>query len=111
MEMTAGGDIDKKVIDGVEQCDTFLIFGSSKYGEDTGNPASTYFESKFAQSLKKRTILIRMIPFEEQFEFPQARFLFGLNMLELLWEIGTPMPPELVDGIVSAVQHKTTDLA
>ena len=48
VNMAGGGDIDRAVIDGIESCDTFLVFGSAKYGEDTGNHACTYYESKFA---------------------------------------------------------------
>ena len=47
------------MIDGIEHCDTFIVFGSRTYGEDTGNSACTYYESKFALDRKKRIILIR----------------------------------------------------
>ena len=43
----------------IEHCDTFVVFGSAKYGENTGNSASTYFESKFAKHNNKRIILVR----------------------------------------------------
>ena len=55
----SGGDIEATVIDGIEHCDTFVVFGSKVYGEDTGNSACTYYESKFALDRKKRIILIR----------------------------------------------------
>ena len=41
INMTAGGDIDTEVFEWIEHCDTFIVFGSSKYGEDTGNQACT----------------------------------------------------------------------
>jgi hypothetical protein len=44
VDMAAGGDIDREVFKCIEACDTFLVFGSAKYGEDTGNQASTYCE-------------------------------------------------------------------
>ena len=47
------------MIDGIEHCETFIVFGSQSYGEDTGNSACTYYESKFALDRKKRIILIR----------------------------------------------------
>lgn len=50
VDMSAGGDIDTEVFSGIEFCDTFLVFGTAEYGEDTGNPASTFYESKFAQT-------------------------------------------------------------
>jgi hypothetical protein len=105
INMVGGGDIDAAVINGIEHCDTFIVFGSMKYGEDTGNAACTYYESKYAQDQKKRIILIRMIPFEEQFEFPQARFMFGLNKLVIPWMLGTPMPANLVDQILEAMDQ------
>ena len=111
INMKGGGDIDKSVIDGIEHCDTFIVFGSAKYGEDTGNAACTYYESKFAQSQKKRVILIRMIPFDQEFEFPQARFLFGHNKLELPWILGTPMPVDLTAKIVEAMELGELQLA
>ena len=95
INMTGGGDIDLAVQEGILAADFFIVFGSAKYGEDTGNAACTYYESKFAQSQRKKIILIRMIPFEEEFTFTQAKFMFGLNMLELPWMLGTPMPADL----------------
>jgi hypothetical protein len=104
INMKAGGDIEAAVIRGIEHCDTFIVFGSATYGEDTGNQACTYYESKYAQDRKKRIILIRMISFDQDFEFPQARFMFGLNKLVLPWMLGTPMPADLVDKIVEAME-------
>eukprot|EP01046_Picozoa_sp_COSAG06_P076423 COSAG06_NODE_24385_length_664_cov_1.192920_1_plen_95_part_10 len=48
VNMAAGGDIDTEVFHGIECCGTFLVFGSEKYGEDTGNQACTYYEYKHA---------------------------------------------------------------
>eukprot|EP01046_Picozoa_sp_COSAG06_P027016 COSAG06_NODE_2360_length_7005_cov_13.853026_12_plen_182_part_01 len=104
INMEAGGDIDAAVIGGIEHCETFIVFGTMKYGENTGNAACTYYESKFAQDRKKRIILIRMIPFDQDFEHPQARFMFGLNKLVIPWMLGTPMPADLVDKIVDAME-------
>jgi hypothetical protein len=103
INMVGGGDIDQAVQAGILRCDTFLVFGSAKYGENTGNAACTYFESKFAQTQKKRIILIRMIPFDAEFQFDQGKFMFGLNKLELPWMLGTPLPPDLADKIVEAM--------
>ena len=41
INMTAGGDIDTEVFQWIEHCDTFVVFGSRKYGEDTGNQVRT----------------------------------------------------------------------
>jgi hypothetical protein len=103
INMTGGGDIDRAVQEGIKACDAFIIFGSAKYGEDTGNMACTYYESKFAWDQKKRIILIRMIPFGQQYEFDQAQFLFGLNLLVLPWMLGAPMPAELPGQILEAM--------
>ena len=101
--MKGGGDIDKAVQEGILYADTFLVFGSAKYGEQTGNSACTYYESKFAQTQKKRIVLIRMLDFDEEFQYPQAKFMFGLNMLELPWLLNTPMPSGLVGQIADAM--------
>ena len=77
--------------------------GSTEYGENTGNSACTYNEAKFAQGKGKTVILIRMIPFEEQFKHLQARVMFGLNKLEVPWMLGAPMPPELPDMLMHAM--------
>ena len=92
INMKGGGDIDQAVQEGILHADTFIVFGSVKYAERTDSAACTYYESKFAQTQKKRIILIRMIPFGAEFEFPQAKFMFGRNMFELPWILGTPMP-------------------
>eukprot|EP01044_Picomonas_judraskeda_P006679 COSAG03_NODE_677_length_6352_cov_24.786982_5_plen_113_part_00 len=41
INMSAGGDIDSEVFKGIEECGVFVVFGSAKYGEDTGNQACT----------------------------------------------------------------------
>jgi hypothetical protein len=73
-----------------------------------GNPASTFYESKFAQSNGKRIILIRMIPFEQKFEHLQARQMFGVNKLCLTWIEGEPMPPTIVAEILKAIEDPST---
>ena len=82
--MAAGGDIDTEVFSKIERCDTFLVFGSAKYGEDTGNQACTFYEYKHAFAKKKRIILLRIIPFDQEFENLQARVIFNANRLHVV---------------------------
>eukprot|EP01043_Picozoa_sp_COSAG02_P059101 COSAG02_NODE_7468_length_2998_cov_6.109003_1_plen_804_part_10 len=103
VNMAAGRDIDTTVFAGIESCGTFLVFGSAKYGEDTGNQACTYYEYKHAFAKKKRIVLVRMIPFEQEFENLQARVIFNANRLVLPWMVGTPMPADLPDKIIEAM--------
>jgi hypothetical protein len=103
IDMHAGGDINIAVFSAIEACDTFLVFGSAKYGEDTGNQACTYNEYQHAFSQKKRIILIRMIPFDQQYEELQGRYIFGANKLVLPWVMGSPMPPDLPAKIMEAI--------
>ena len=56
INMQAGGDIDAEVFSKIEASDIFLVFGSAKYGEDTGNQASTFYESKYAHQHKKKIV-------------------------------------------------------
>jgi hypothetical protein len=108
VDMTAGGDIDATVFSNIERADTFLVFGTADYGQDTGNPASTFYESKFAMNTGKRMILIRMIPYGQRYEQLQARQLFNVNKLCLQWISGTAMPGSLVGDIVKAVGDEST---
>eukprot|EP01043_Picozoa_sp_COSAG02_P001879 COSAG02_NODE_41_length_47431_cov_32.449204_22_plen_551_part_00 len=103
VNMTAGQDIDKEVYRWIEHCETFFVFGTKDYGEDTGNSACTYNEVKFAQAKRKRIILLRMIPWEAEFEELQARVLFNRNMLTLEWQQGEPMPQGLVGDVLKAI--------
>jgi hypothetical protein len=103
VDMAAGGDIDREVFSEIVYAETFVVLGSKHYGQDTGNQASTFYESKFAHGKKKRMILIRMIPFDEEFVELQAQILFGMNKLELYWKVGTPMPPELPAQIMEGM--------
>lgn len=107
VDMKAGQDIDKEVYESIEHCDTFFVLGTKTYGEDTGNSACTYNELKFAQGKHKRIILLRMIPWDEDFEELQARVLFNRNMLTLDWQQGTPMPATLIGEIVKALDLPT----
>ena len=108
IDMAAGGDIDSEVFRWIEKMDAFIVFGSAKYGEDTGNQACTYYEYKHAFALKKRIILIRMIPFDQEFEELQARVIFNANKLVIPWMLGTPMPPDLPDKILEAIGLRST---
>lgn len=103
VDVKAGEDIDKAVFRGIEEADSFLVFGSANYGKDTGNQASTFYEHKHAFAQKKKIILIRMIPWTEQFEEQQARVIFGQNRLQLEWQVGQPMPTDLASKIAEAV--------
>lgn len=108
IDMGAGGDIDTNVFSGIEKCDTFLVFGTSGYGADTGNQASTFYEYKHAFAPKKRIVLIRMIPFGQNFEELQGRVTFNANKLILTWIEGEPMPPSLVADILKAIADPST---
>jgi len=48
-------------------------------------------------------ILLRMIPWEAQFQHMQARVMFGMNDLQLGWLEEDPMPEGLVDDIMAAL--------
>ena len=80
-----------------------MVFGTSNYGEKTANPACTYFESEYARNAGKKMILLRMIPWERQFDHLQARVMFGMNDLQLGWMEEDPMPEGLVDDIMAAL--------
>ena len=47
---------------------------------------------------------IRMIPFDEEFEFRRGRWMFGQNTLELKWMLGKEMvrAPERVQTLPEA---------
>jgi hypothetical protein len=102
-DMAAGGDIDTKIFESIERMDTFIVFGSAHYGEDTGNQSCTFYEYKHAFALKKNIVLIRMIPFDQEFEELQARVIFNANKLVIPWMLGTPMPTDLPDQILQAM--------
>lgn len=109
VDMSAGQDIDKEVYEWIEHCSAFLVMGTKHYGEDTGNSACTYREVKFAQAKKKKIILLRMIPWDEEFDHLQARVLFSQNILTLEWQrnedgSASSMPASLVPEIIKAMQ-------
>eukprot|EP01045_Picozoa_sp_COSAG04_P015986 COSAG04_NODE_1303_length_7305_cov_10.223980_2_plen_306_part_00 len=108
IDIDAGVDIDTEVFSQIEACNTFVVFGSKHYGQDTGNPACTFNEAKFAQTNGKHIILIRMIPYPpaegSKFDELIARQMFGLNKLELAWEVGKPMPADLPDKVLAGMR-------
>jgi hypothetical protein len=103
INMKAGGNINTAVFSAIEHCDTFLVFGSAAYGENTGNQACTYYEYEHAFSRKKNIILIRMIPRDQDFDELQGRVIFGANKLQLAWAVGEPMPVDLPNQIADAM--------
>ena len=104
VELTAGADINQEVFESIEHAEAFMVFGTSNYGEKTPNPACTYFESEYARNAGKKMILLRMIPWDASFDHLQARVMFGMNSLVLSWMEEMPMPGDLVDSIVAALE-------
>ena len=82
-----------------------LVFGCKRYGQDTGNPACTYKELQYAQSTGKKIILLRMIPKEEEFDYPAASALFNMGDEHecFEWLPETLMAPELPKQIAMAM--------
>ena len=58
---------------------------------------------QYARNAGKKMILLRMIPWEAQFQHMQARVMFGMNDLQLGWMEEDPMPEGLVDDIMAAL--------
>ena len=85
VELAPGADINEEVFQSIEQASAFLVFGTANYGEKTANPACTYYESEFARNSGKKIILLRMIPFDAQFQHMQARVMFGMSDLVPSW--------------------------
>ena len=104
INIRAGEDIDRSVFFTIKHCKTFLVFGTHDYGEDTGNSASTYCESKYAMNNGKKIILLRMIPSDQEFTHWWAEWIFGQNRKFSAWIEGQPMPTNLVDEIVKSTQ-------
>lgn len=99
----------------MERCGAFLVFGTSDYGADTGNPASTHHEVQYwlneckMMDKSRKTILLRMTPWEQRFDNLTARVLFGQNEFTLPWLLGEPMPSDLVGNIVKALEVTEID--
>jgi hypothetical protein len=110
INMLAGGDISEEVFQWIEHCDTFVVFGSAHYGEKTGNQACTYYEYEYAFGKKKRIILLRMIPWEQEFQELKGRVIFGANKLAVPWMVGQPLPISLPDQILQAIQKQPIGL-
>ena len=111
INMLAGGDIDREVFSAIEYASTFIVFGSMRYGEDTGNQACTYYEYKHAKSENKKIILIRMIPWEEKHGELHGRVIFSPNILALYWKVGTPMPSDLSIQIMESMGQPQDKIA
>ena len=47
--------------------ETFIVFGSASYGQDTGNPACTYYESKFAQVRARNNRIVWLSATDSEF--------------------------------------------
>ena len=58
---------------------------------------------QYARNAGRKMILLRMIPWEAQFQHMQARVMFGMNDLQLSWLEEDPMPDGLVDDILAAL--------
>ena len=82
-----------------------LVFGCKRYGQNTGNPACTYNELKFAQCIGKKIILLRLLPKGEAFDHDIANELFKeSNDLECFeWLPEDPMPLGLPEQIAMAM--------
>ena len=54
------GDRAAEIADCIDTCDIFVVFATSDYGVDTGNPMCSYKEFMFAMQLKKKIAHIKM---------------------------------------------------
>ena len=115
VEVKPGGDIDQEVFTWLDFAETIMVFGCSRYGQDTGNPACTYNELKFAKATGKRIILLRLIPNGEPFLFPLAQDIFSakddddwLEALEWIWPDPMPerLPYDIADALMVDVPQK-----
>jgi len=112
IEPMLGEDINANVFPAIARCDAFLVFGTSDYGQDTGNPASTWHEYVTAKNLQRKIIPLRMIGEEEEFEHELARQIFNPNatlpgrpnIMAATWIEGDPIPDTLVDEIVRSME-------
>lgn len=104
LELLPGASICEEVFTSIEQAEAFMVFGTINYGEKTDNPACTFYECQYALDRQKKIILLRMTPWEKDFEHVQARRMFGMNELALSWMDGAPMTTELVNSIVEALE-------
>ena len=90
VDIQVGQDIDQEVFAWLNHCKCMLAFGTDRYGQDTGNPACTYREMKYAQCTSKKVILLKMT---NHFKFDLAKQVFCSKEHTVLeWMQGTPMP-------------------
>ena len=54
------GDRAAEIAECIETCDVFVVFATSDYGVDTGNPMCSYKEFMWAAELKKKIAHIKM---------------------------------------------------
>lgn len=109
-------EIDTSVFAALRGADFFLAFGSSEYGKDTGNPASSaaeirYWSGSRAARAKPPPILIRMQSFDREYKSAAADPLFNVQgNLQTPWFPNGPQDKEVPEDVIKHVldQTKTT---
>jgi hypothetical protein len=54
------GDRKSEIATAISNCSVFVVFGTEDYGENTGNPMSSYYEFNFATESGKQIAHIKM---------------------------------------------------
>jgi len=115
VDVNAGCDIDHEVFSWLDHAESMLIFGGARYGQDTGNPACTYNEYHFARESGKRIILVRMIPWDDSYQFELGQDIFKRESYAeeelpyyLEWQAGEAMPIQLAATVALRSQPVAT---
>ena len=77
------------IAEGVANCDAFVVFGTPNYGEDTGNPKSSFNEFKYAKAEGKTMAWLNMNGGKMGFSKlkGQATIMMGLQgVIYKMWE-------------------------
>uniref|UniRef100_A0A7S3GC70 TIR domain-containing protein n=1 Tax=Palpitomonas bilix TaxID=652834 RepID=A0A7S3GC70_9EUKA len=95
-EVAPGGNIEELIIDRLNAAKLVIIMGTETYGVPGTNTFSTRQELSFIMQEKKPFFLIKMC---DRFQDPYARFKLTDAFGYLLWEKGTPFPPDLIQKL------------
>jgi hypothetical protein len=105
-DVSPGGDLQTAISHALSRCKLAVILATRTYGARTNGLFDTSNEMNFIIGRRKAYYLVRMIPFEEEWEEPATTMAFPPSIMFKLWLPGTPM----ADGTVEEIEAKLSEV-
>ena len=104
-EHLPGDNIVDKTVAAFEGSRLVIMMASRTYGREGSTWYTTFAEMTYTIALRKPFFLIRMIPWETEFEEASTQLTLTNDIMAVVWLPGTPMPAQLVEQVLEKLDR------